>query len=249
MRRPLIAGNWKMNKTIAEAVAFMEGLKPRVADARHCDLLVAPPFTAVQAVARASAGSNIRVAAQDVACEKEGAYTGDISAAMISEAGATHVIVGHSERRHYHNETDDVIHRKLQAALAGGLTPIACVGETLDEREAGRTREVLTRQFEGGFAGLTVQEFSRIILAYEPVWAIGTGRTATPELAAESHCILRGLVERSFGREAAERVLILYGGSVKPENIKGLMEQEDIDGALVGGASLDVESFSAIVQY
>ncbi|MGH9451555.1 MAG: triose-phosphate isomerase [Terriglobia bacterium] len=248
-RRPVIAGNWKMYKTISEAVEFIANLKPRVAGASHCDVVVAPPFTALQAVARAAGGSNIHVAAQDVAWENEGAFTGDVSAPMVREAGSTHAIVGHSERRQIHGETDARVNQKLHAALAAGLVPIVCLGETLEEREQDRAQAVLERQFAGGFAGLTAQDFSRIIVAYEPVWAIGTGRTATPELAAASHRFLRGLAAGQFGGPMADSVRILYGGSVKPDNIQALMSQEEIDGALVGGASLKVDSFAAIVDY
>ncbi len=248
-RPPVIAGNWKMYKTIAEAVSFLEALKPKVRDTTHCEIVVAPPFTALRAVASAADGSNIRVAGQDVAPEKEGAYTGDISAPMLREAGCTHVIIGHSERRQYHQETDEDVNRKIRAALEAGLTPIVCVGETLDERERNQTEKVLKRQFAGGFKGLTGQEVSPIIIAYEPVWAIGTGRTATPETAEESHRLLRELVNGRFGKESSQQTRILYGGSVKPENIRKLMEQQDIDGALVGGASLNADSFSAIVHY
>lgn len=249
MRRPVIAGNWKMHKTIAEAVAFVEGLKPNVRSVTHCEIVVAPPFTALRAVAEAAAGSNIQMAGQDMSWEKQGAHTGDISGAMLREAGCTHVIIGHSERRQYHHETDENVNRKIKAALPAGLTPIVCLGETLAEREANHTGEVLERQFTGGFAGLTMQDFSRIIVAYEPVWAIGTGRTATPEIAAESHAILRNLAEKQIGGKGAEQTRILYGGSVNPGNIRGLMAQTEIDGALVGGASLDVDSFSTIVQF
>jgi triosephosphate isomerase len=249
MRRPVIAGNWKMYKTIGEAVDFVSKLKPRVAAAAHCEVVVAPPFTALRAVAEAARGSNIQVAAQDVHWDKEGAHTGDVSPVMLSEAGCSHVIIGHSERRHDHSESDEEVNRKIKAVLAADLVPIVCVGETLVEREAGKTQEVLERQFRGGFAGLTPQDFSRIIIAYEPVWAIGTGRTATPEMAAESHGYLRGLVRGKFGESLADQLRILYGGSVKPNNIQGLMAQEEIDGALVGGASLKLDSFTAIVNY
>jgi len=249
MRRAVIAGNWKMYKTIAEAVEFVGKLRPLVEQADHCEVVVAPPFTALRAVAEAVKGSRIAVAAQDVHWDKEGAHTGDVSPAMLVEAGCTHVIIGHSERRQDHGETDENVNRKINVALAAGLTPIVCVGETLAEREAGKTEEVLQRQFQGGFAGLTPQEFSRIMVAYEPVWAIGTGRTATPEMAAESQRYLRGLVRQKYGEELAGRLRILYGGSVKPDNIVGLMAQEEIDGALVGGASLKADSFSAIVNY
>jgi triosephosphate isomerase len=248
MRRPVLAGNWKMFKTIPEAVDFVEKLKPLVAKAGDREVVVAPVFTALSAVAAAAKGSNIRVAAQDMHWDKEGAHTGDVSAGMILDAGCAYVIIGHSERRQDHAESDENVNRKAKAALAAGLLPIVCVGETLAEREAGRTEEVLERQFKGGFAGLTPQEFSRIIIAYEPVWAIGTGRTATPEMAAESHCYLRGLARQQYGEALAGELRILYGGSVKPDNVAGLMGQEEIDGALVGGASLKVDSFSTIVN-
>jgi triosephosphate isomerase len=249
MRKPVIAGNWKMYKTIGEAVDFVEKLKPLVASSNHCEVVVAPPFTALRAVADAVKGSNISVAAQEVHWDKEGAHTGDVSVAMLVDAGCAHVIIGHSERRQDHGETDANVNRKIKAALAAGLVPIVCVGETLAEREAGKTEEVLQRQFQGGFAGLTSQDFSRIIIAYEPVWAIGTGRTATPEMAAGSHRFIRGLVRQQFWGNLASQSRILYGGSVKPDNVEGLMAQEEIDGALVGGASLKVDSFSAIVNY
>jgi triosephosphate isomerase len=238
-----------MYKTIAEAAEFIEKLKPLVANATHREVVVAPPFTALRAVADAAKGSNIAAAAQDLHWDKEGAHTGDVSPAMILDAGCAYVIIGHSERRQDHGETDESVNRKLKAALAAGLKPIVCVGETLTEREAGKTQEVLERQFRGGFAGLTAAEFSRIIIAYEPVWAIGTGRTATPEMAEESHRFVRGLIRQQFGDDIAVGSRILYGGSVKPDNISGLMAQEDIDGALVGGASLKADSFSAIVNY
>ena len=249
MRRPVIAGNWKMYKTIGETVDFVQKFRPLATKAEHCEMIIAPPFTALRAAAEAAKGSRIGVAAQDVHWEKEGAHTGDVSTPMLIDAGCSHVIIGHSERRQDHGETDAVVNSKLKAALAAGLSAIVCVGETLAEREAGQTREILERQFAGGVAGLTSTELSLIILAYEPVWAIGTGRTATPEMAGESHHYLRELTSRRFGESAASRVRILYGGSVKPGNIVGLMAQEEIDGALVGGASLDVESFAAIVNY
>ncbi len=249
MRKPVIAGNWKMYKTIAEAVDFVTKLKPLVADASHCEVVVSPPFTALRAVAAAVKGSNIAVAAQNVHWDKEGAHTGDIAPGMLVEAGCSHVIIGHSERRQDCGETDEQVNRKVKAALAAGLIPIVCVGETLAEREAGKTQEVLERQLRGGFAGLTPQDFSRIIVAYEPVWAIGTGRTATPGMAAESHRFIRGLVRQQFGEGVASALRILYGGSVKPDNVGGLMAQEEIDGALVGGASLKADSFVALVNF
>ncbi len=238
-----------MFKTRGEAVTFIEELKPRVANVTHCEVVVAPPFTALADAAQAAKGSGIGIAAQDVHWDAEGAHTGDVSPKMLLDAGCSHVIIGHSERRHDHGETDEEVNRKLKAALAAGLTPIVCVGETLEERESNQTQQVLQRQFQGGFAGLTPSEFSRIIMAYEPVWAIGTGRTATPEQAQESHAYLRELARAQFGEERAQAVRILYGGSVKPENIKGLMAQQDLDGALVGGASLKVGSFAGIIDY
>ena len=249
MRKPVIAGNWKMYKTLKETVDFIEQIKPVAEQAEHCEVIVAPPFTAVAVAAAAAKGSKLKVAAQNVHWDSEGAHTGDISVIMLVDAGCSHVIIGHSERRHDHGETDQEVNRKLLSALAAGLVPIVCVGETLEEREAGRTQEVLKRQFHGGFAGLTPLQFSRIMVAYEPVWAIGTGRTATPDMASESHAFLRKLANQKFGETAADEVRILYGGSVKPDNVGGLMAQEEIDGALVGGASLKVESFSALVNY
>ena len=249
MRKPVIAGNWKMYKTIAEAVDFIEKIKPVAAQAGHCEVIVAPPFTALAASAAAAKGSKVSVAAQNCHWDKEGAHTGDISTVMLCDAGCTHVIIGHSERRHDCGETDEQVNKKLKAALAAGLTPIVCVGETLAERESGDTAKVLESQFVGGIAGLTRGDFSRIMIAYEPVWAIGTGRTATPEMAADAHRLLRGLARRQFGEQAANGVRILYGGSVKPENVGALMAQEEIDGALVGGASLKVDSFTALVNY
>jgi len=249
MRKPVIAGNWKMYKTAGEAAEFIGKLAPGVAKSDHCEVVVAPPFTALYAAAEAARGTRIAVAAQDVHWAKDGAHTGDVSTSMLLDAGCTHVIIGHSERRHDHGETDEQVNRKLKASLDAGLTPIVCVGETLEEREAAKTRDVLKRQFDGSFAGLTSPAFSRILVAYEPVWAIGTGRTATPEIAAESHRVLRDLARQKFGDAEANAVRILYGGSVKPDNVSGLMAQDDIDGALVGGASLKVDSFTALVNY
>jgi len=238
-----------MYKTIAEAVDFIEKIKPLAAQAGHCEVIVAPPFTALAAAAAAAKGSKVSVAAQNCHWDKEGAHTGDISTGMLRDAGCTHVIIGHSERRHDCGETDEQVNKKVKAALAAGLTPIVCVGEMLAEREKGETEKVLERQFVGGLAGLTAANFSRIIIAYEPVWAIGTGRTATPEMAAEAHRFLRRLVRQQFGESEAGGISILYGGSVKPDNVGGLMAQEEIDGALVGGASLKADSFTALVNY
>lgn len=249
MRRPVIAGNWKMFKTQAEARAYFSAFAPLVAGCTHCDIVVAPPFTAIAAAVQCVRGTSITVAAQDVHWAAEGAYTGEVSTGMLVEAGCTGVIIAHSERRQFFGETDVTANKKVKAALAAGLTPILCVGEMLADRESGRTEEVLERQFQGGVAALTGPEFSRIILAYEPVWAIGTGRTATPEMAAEAHRFLRRQAAASFSPERAEGLRILYGGSVKPDNIKGLMAQVEIDGALVGGASLDPAAFASIVKF
>lgn len=249
MRRPVIAGNWKMFKTAAETRAFFEALKPLVAASTHCDIIVAPPFTALAAAVDAAKGSAITIASQNAYWEREGAYTGEVSMRMIVETGCTGVIIGHSERRQYFGETDETVNRKVKAALAAGLAPIMCVGETLKEREDGRTHEVLRQHFEGGVAALTGTDFSRILLAYEPVWAIGTGRTATREIAGEAHEFLRELAAARFTPERASAVRILYGGSVKPDNIRDLMTQIEIDGALVGGASLNAESFASIVNF
>ena len=249
MRKPVIAGNWKMYKTQQEARDFFAAFKPLVAAANRCEIVVAPPFTAIAASVEAAKGSAIGIAAQNIYWANEGAFTGEISPRMLVEAGCRAVIVAHSERRQLFGETDESANRKVKAALAAGLTPILCVGETLAEREGGNTQKVLEKQFRGSLAALIPAEFSRIIMAYEPVWAIGTGRTATPETAAEAHKVLRGLAAASFTAGYAASLRILYGGSVKPENIKGLMAQADIDGALVGGASLDAAQFAAIVNY
>jgi len=249
MRRPVIAGNWKMYKTTAQTRAFFEQFKPLVVGSTHADIVICPPFTNIAAAVDAARGSNIAVGAQNLHAEKEGAFTGEISAPMLVEAGCACVIIGHSERRQYFGETDESVSRKILAALDVGLTPIVCVGETLEEREANATQAVLTRQHGGAFAALTASQFSRIIIAYEPVWAIGTGKTATPEMAAEAHRLLRQLTEERFGGREAQNVRILYGGSVKPNNVKGLMAQPDIDGGLVGGASLEPESFAALVNF
>jgi triosephosphate isomerase len=249
LRRPVIAGNWKMFKTQAETRAFFQVFKPAVAASSHCEIIIAPPFTAIAAAVEAARGSAIGISAQDLYWEREGPFTGEISGPMLADAGCRAVIIGHSERRRYFGEGDDSVNRKLRAALVTGLTPIVCEGETLAERERGLTQTVLRRQFEGGFASLTPQDFSRILIAYEPVWAIGTGRTATPEMAAEAHRYIRQVAEAQFSPELASELRILYGGSVKPDNIRGLMLQPDIDGALVGGASLDPKSFAEIVNY
>jgi triosephosphate isomerase (TIM) len=250
MRRALIAGNWKMYKTIGEAIDFVRAIKPLVAAAQYCDIIVAPPFTALKTVADRLEGSGIGVSVQDVAAQPgPGAFTGEISAAMAVDAGASFAIVGHSERRAYYGETDKSVLDKVRCSIQAGLKPIVCVGESLHERDAGHAERVVGAQLDGGLANLTLQDASRIILAYEPVWAIGTGRTATPEIAQDMHAFIRSRITKMFGESVAEDVRILYGGSVKPDNIAGLMDQADIDGALVGGASLEPESFAGIVNF
>lgn len=249
MRRRVIAGNWKMFKTLAETRSFFSSFLPLVRSSRHCDIVVAPPFTALSTAVEVAKGSTVAISGQNVSWSKEGAFTGEVSAGMLAEAGCRYVIIGHSERRQLFRETDDNVAKKTLMALSTGLTPIVCVGETQEEREGGLAEEVLQRQFNGGPGALTTEEFSRILLAYEPVWAIGTGRTATPEIAADAHRILRRCAGEKFSIHLASELRILYGGSVKPDNIKGLMAQEELDGALVGGASLDAKSFAAIVNY
>jgi triosephosphate isomerase (TIM) len=248
MRRRVIAGNWKMYKTQAQTREFFSAFTPLVNNAAHCDIVIAPPFTAIPAAVEAARGTNIAISGQNLHWEKEGAFTGEISAPMLVEAGCKYVIIGHSERRQYFGETDSRVAQKSKSALAARLTPIVCVGESLTERENGKTEEVLSRQFIGGPGALTPEEFSRILIAYEPVWAIGTGRTATPEIAAAAHRFLRQCATEEFGASSGLVLRILYGGSVKPDNIQGLMAQQELDGALVGGASLEPKSFSAIVN-
>jgi len=249
LRRPVIAANWKMYKTRSETVEFFTRFKPLVASSNHADIIVAPPFTALSTGVEAVRGTAISIAAQNAFWEKEGAFTGEVSMRMVLETGCRVVILGHSERRRHFGETNATVNRKLKAALAANLQPLICVGETFEERESGNTQRVLETQFCNSLAGLTPAEFSRILLAYEPVWAIGTGRTATPEIAAESHAFLRRLASESFGREGASALRILYGGSVRTDNIAALMAQEEIDGALVGGASLDPRAFASIVNF
>jgi triosephosphate isomerase len=249
MRKKLIAANWKMYKTPHQAREFVEAFLSMVGRHVRDEIVLCPPFVAIPAVVQAVAGSRIEVGGQDVFWEKEGAYTGAISAHMLRAAGCSHVIVGHSERRQYFGDTDDTVNRKLRAALAGGLRTIVCVGEVLEEREAGLTEDVLRRQCGIAFREVSADQARPIIVAYEPVWAIGTGKTATPELAAQAHEVIRGEAAKALGAPAAAAMRILYGGSVKPENAPALMAQAEIDGALVGGASLDPKSFSAIVQY
>jgi len=249
MRKPVMAGNWKMYKTAEETSAFFQRFVPMVAGATHAEIVICPPFTSLQCSAEMARGTNIEIGGQDVFWLKEGAYTGAISAPMLVAAGCRWVIIGHSERRQYFGETDETVFKKTVAALEAGLRPIVCVGERLEEREGNATEAVLATQFAGGIAGLLPEQFARVTLAYEPVWAIGTGKTATPEMAASAHRFLRGEIRKRFGTEGAASCRILYGGSVKPDNVKGLMAQPDLDGALVGGASLDPASFASIVNF
>ena len=248
MRIPLIAGNWKMFKTVQDAVVFVKELRSAVKDVSGVEIVVAPPFTAVHAVAEAARNTNISVAAQDLYWEKDGAFTGEVSAAMIKEAGAEYAIIGHSERRRLFGETDAHVNRKVVAALGADLTPIVCVGETLEEREANTTLAVLDRQLKDGLDRITGGQIAGMVVAYEPVWAIGTGRNATAAQAQEAHAHIRQRLRQWFGADAAEACHVIYGGSVKPDNIRELVAEPDVDGALVGGASLDVRSFADIVS-
>jgi triosephosphate isomerase len=247
-RTPIIAGNWKMYKTVQETVVYIKQLKALVNSARDVEIVVAPPLTALHAAAEVIRGSHVSVAAQHIHWEREGAFTGEVSATMVREAGADYVIIGHSERRTLFGETDLDVNRKLAAALGAGLTAIVCVGETLDQRDASQTLDVLDRQVKEGLDNVTSAQVADLVLAYEPVWAIGTGRTATPEQAQEAHAHIRTRLRQWFGADAAERCHILYGGSVKTDNVASLLAQPDVDGALVGGASLDVRTFSEIIQ-
>lgn len=244
-----MAGNWKMYKTASETTAFFEKFSPLVAGASHCEVVIAPTFVNIAAAVEATKGTNVGIGAQNLYWKNEGAFTGEVSAPMIAAVGADWVIIGHSERRQFFGETDQTVLQKTVAALEAGLKPIICVGEMLADREAGKTEDVLVGQFQGGIAGLTPEQFARIVIAYEPVWAIGTGKTATPEIAADAHKCIRAQVKAKFGAAAADAVRILYGGSVKPDNVKSLMAQPDIDGALVGGASLQADSFASIVNF
>jgi len=248
MRVPFVAANWKMFKTVDETVAYVTDLRARVQGWSGVEIVIAPPFTALRAAADAARGSSLGIAAQDMYWERDGAFTGEVSAGMIKDAGAGYVIIGHSERRRLFGETDETVNRKLVAALAADLTPIVCIGETLEERDGGLTLEVLDRQIEAGLRGLSESQIASLVIAYEPVWAIGTGRHATPAQAGEAHAHIRERLREGFGAAAADQCHVLYGGSVKPDNIKDLMALPDVDGALVGGASLTVPSFAAIVD-
>ncbi len=248
-RTKLIAANWKMYKTPEQAREFMSAFLPMVSDHRRDEICICPPFVDIPAVVEAAKGSLISVGGQNMFWEKEGAYTGEVSAELLKGVGCTHVIIGHSERRQYFGETDDSVNRRVKVAMEAGLTPIMCIGEVIEERDAGLTEEVLRRQFTRGLRGMSGRKAAKLVIAYEPVWAIGTGKTATPEMAEDAHSVIRAEATNVFGKEFAEMMRILYGGSVKPENASALMAQEDIDGALVGGASLKPESFAAIVKY
>ncbi len=250
MRKPVIAGNWKMYKLHSEAVETALNLKSLVTNANHCEVVIAPVFVHLKTVADRLEGSNVKVAAQDCATvEKQSANTGEVSAEMLKDVGVSYIIIGHSERRQFYNESDNSVNEKTKACLASGLTAIVCVGEMLAEREAGKAEEVVKTQLVNGLSGLTTADMERIIIAYEPVWAIGTGKTATPQQAQEMHAFIRQILSETHGKAVADSTRILYGGSVKPDNINDLMIQADVDGALVGGASLDAKSFAQIVNY
>jgi len=248
-RKKLIAANWKMNKTPTQTEEFFSAFLPLVFEHTRDEIAVCPPCIDLQAALKAAEGSQIAIGAQDCYWKDEGAFTGEVSPSMLVAIGCTHVIIGHSERRQYFGETDDTVNLKLKAALENGLTPIVCVGEVLEEREAGLTEDVLRRQCVRAFHAISGKKAAKLVIAYEPVWAIGTGNTATPQLASDAHILIRGEAAKAFGDEFATHLRILYGGSVKPENAKALMSEEEIDGALVGGASLDPKSLAAIVQY
>ena len=249
MRRPIMAGNWKMYKTPPETAAFFEKFRPLVSGSQHCDIVICPPFIDLETAVNAARDTRIEIGGQNSFWAKEGAYTGEISAPMLKAAGCRWVLVAHSERRQYFGETNESAAKKLTAALDAGLTPVYCVGETLDQRESGNTEQILETQIRAGLAPITPEQFEKIVVAYEPVWAIGTGKVATPEMAADAHRFIRGQLRQRFGPDPAGSCRILYGGSVKPDNIRGLMAQPEIDGGLVGGASLDPVSFASIVNF
>jgi triosephosphate isomerase (TIM) len=249
VRKKLIAANWKMYKNPEQTAVFFAQFLPMIADHDRDEIAVFPPFIDLHTAAEAAAGSNVSIGAQNVHWEREGAFTGEISPPMLVSLNVTHVIIGHSERRQYFNETDDTVNRKLEIALEFGLTPIVCVGEVLEEREAGLTEDVLRRQCMRAFNGISARKAAKMVIAYEPVWAIGTGKTATPQMAADAHLVIRQEASKAFGDAFAQKLRILYGGSVKPENATALMSENEIDGALVGGASIDPVAFCRIVKY
>ncbi|RMF97605.1 MAG: triose-phosphate isomerase [Candidatus Schekmanbacteria bacterium] len=249
MRKTIIAGNWKMHMTIPEAISLVEGIAEKCSDADNVEIIVAPPYTALYAVHQKIADTKIKLSSQNIFWEEKGAFTGEISPLMLTDAGCSHCIIGHSERRQYFGETDETVNKRLKAAYSHNLIPILCIGETLEEREAEKTFEVIEKQLNGALNDIDKETFANTIIAYEPVWAIGTGKTATPDQAQEVHSFIREKIEKKYGGEVSENTSILYGGSVKPENISGLMAEADIDGALVGGASLKVDSFASIVKF
>lgn len=249
-RRPLIAANWKMYKTLEETRTFFKEFIPKIKDIFDRDIIVAPPFTSLNEASNlVKEVPNCHIAAQNMHFEEQGAFTGEISPLMLKAIGVSFVIIGHSERRHIFGESDDLIGKKVKSAIIHGICPILCVGETLEQREQGRTNEVISMQLDAGLSLISLEEMESVTIAYEPVWAIGTGKTATPELAQEVHSFIRNLIAQKFNSPIAENLRLLYGGSVKPENVSGLMSQPDIDGALVGGASLEVNSFEKIVRF
>jgi triosephosphate isomerase len=248
-RKKLMAANWKMYKNPDQTRDYFRDFLPLVAGHTRDEIAVCPPYIDIYVAVEDTKGSNVNIGAQDLYWEKEGAYTGEICPGMLRDIGCTHVIIGHSERRQYFGETDDMVNFKLKAALEASLTPIVCVGEVLEEREANLTEDVLRRQCLRAFHAISGKKAAKLVVAYEPVWAIGTGKTATPQLASEAHLLIRGEAAKAFGDEFSNNLRILYGGSVKPENVKALMAEDEIDGALVGGASLDPKSFAAIVKY
>ena len=248
MRKPIIAGNWKLNKTIKEAIEFATLLKRNIRDTQSVDIVVCPVYTALAEVSEALRDTDFRVGGQDLYWEEKGAFTGEVSAHLLKDAGASYVIIGHSERRQFFHETHETVNKKTKAALQAGLTPIVCVGETLAEREKGLTYKVLEEQLAGGLAGFASTQADKMVLAYEPVWAIGTGKVATPGQAQEAHAFIRGWLKNRFGADTVKGLRLQYGGSVKSDNISDLMRKEDIDGALVGGASLDAQGFADIIK-
>lgn len=247
-RKYFIAGNWKMNKTAAEATDLIEAINEKAGSQTKVDVAVCPPFTALDAASKALAGSTVKLGAQNMYFEKSGAYTGEIAADMLKEFGCTYVILGHSERREYFKECNCLINKKVKAVLANGMNPILCVGEKLEEREAGKTLDIVSDQTVKGLEGLTAAEAEKVVIAYEPVWAIGTGKTATPAMAQEVHAAIRKILADTFGAEVAEKMQILYGGSMKPENADALLAEKDIDGGLIGGAALKADSFVALIE-
>ena len=248
MRKIIVAGNWKMNKTAREAAEFFAGLKPLVADVKNTEIVIGAPFTALETATRETKGTNIKIAAENMNAKESGAFTGEISPLMLKDLGVEYVILGHSERREYYGETDAIINEKVKSALAHGLKPILCIGEKLEERENNTTEAVVKEQIVGGLVNVTAEEMANVVLAYEPVWAIGTGKTATPEQAQEVHAFIRGLLTELYGAEVAENVTVQYGGSMNDKNAAELIAQKDIDGGLVGGASLVPASFAVIIK-